>query len=171
MFLNYVARGPHSRPVDNQPTAHRTRECWWTWRGCLVNGERASPHAVGRGPSSPSPHQVGGCGFEAPWWKLPNSVARGKRALRHVEYQPTAHRARAHWRRWRSCLCSQRGARSIPRRWPRLFFNVTAGGRRLQFCATAILAHRSCAALPTRVSPRVEPANRLHSTWALADLT
>ena len=42
-----------------------------------------------------------------------------------MENRPTAHGARAHWRTWRGCLCSQRRARSIPRCWPRLHFSAS----------------------------------------------
>ena len=61
---------------------------------CAANSRRAPPHAVGRGFSSPSPRDFGGCGFEAPYSKLSGSVTFGSRARRHVENQPTAHGAR-----------------------------------------------------------------------------
>ena len=47
-----------------------------------ANARRASPHAVGRGSSSPTPRQVGGYGFEATYPKLPDSVPRGTRVVR-----------------------------------------------------------------------------------------
>ena len=97
-----------------------------------ANARRAPPHAVGRGSSSPTPRQVGGCGFETSWPLRLTSVARGPRALRPVENRPTAHGARARWRTWRGCLRGQRGTRSTPRRWPRLLFADTAPGRRLR---------------------------------------
>ena len=66
-----------------------------------ANAGRAPAHDVRRGSSSPTPPQVGGCGFGTLQSKLPNSVARGPCALRPVKNQPTAHRARARWRTWR----------------------------------------------------------------------
>ena len=42
-----MARGPRAlRPVGNQPTAHRARARWRTWRGCLrgQRGARSTPH-------------------------------------------------------------------------------------------------------------------------------
>ena len=60
------------------------------WRGCL-RGQLASPHAVGRGSSPPTPRSVGGCGFGASLPSRSRPVARVARALRHVENQPTAH--------------------------------------------------------------------------------
>ena len=87
-----------------------------------------------------------------------------------MENKLTAHGARARWRTWRRCLRGQRRARSIPRRWSRPFFNDTARGWRLQLSTVSFIASSSWAVLPARASPRGEPANRLHSTWALADL-
>ena len=57
--------------------------------------ERAPSHTVGQGSTSTQPRQVGGCGFEPSWLKLPNPESRGPRALRPVENPPTAHRANA----------------------------------------------------------------------------
>ena len=92
-----VARGPRAlRHVENQPTAHRalvTARCVLGAVVCAANSRRAPPHAVGRGSSPPTPRFVGGCGFESSWPSLSRPVARGARALRHVENQPTAHRA------------------------------------------------------------------------------
>ena len=134
-----------------------------------ANTRRAPPHAVGRGSSSPTPRQVGGCGFERRDDSF-NSVSRGPRALRPVKNQPTAHRARARWRTWRGCLRSQRGTRSTSRRWPRLFFTDTAPGRRLRLRNVVASASDSRGARPARASPRGEQADRPRSTRALADL-
>ena len=41
-----------------------------------ANAGRATPHAVGRGSSSPTPRQVGGCGFGTSWSQLNNPVPR-----------------------------------------------------------------------------------------------
>ena len=135
-----------------------------------ANARRAPSHAVGRGSSSPTPRQVGGCGFETTWPTRASPVARGPRALRPVENQPTAHGARARWRTWRGCLRGQRAARSTPRRWPRLFFTDTAPGRRLRLRNVVTAAFESRGARPARASPRGEPADRPRSTRALADL-
>ena len=135
-----------------------------------ANAGRAPPHAVGRGSSAPTPRQVGGCGFEASWPKLPNPVPRGPRALRPVENRPTAHGASALWRTWRGCLRGERAPRSTPRRWPRLFFTDTAPGRRLRVQNVVITTFESRGAGPLRASHRGEPADRPRSTRALADL-
>ena len=58
-------------PVENKPTTHRARERWWTKRGCRCGQ---------RGFYSTTPRQVGGCGSETPYRKLPNSMARSARA-------------------------------------------------------------------------------------------
>ena len=55
----------------------------------------APPHAVGRGSTAPTPRQVNSMDIERPCLLRPNPVARGLRAFRPVEYQPTNHRARA----------------------------------------------------------------------------
>ena len=135
-----------------------------------ANAGRAPPHAVGRGSSSPTPRQVGGCGFGLSYPKLSSSVARGPHALRPVENQPTAHRARARWRTWRRCLCGQHGARSTSRRWPRLFFTDTAPGRRPRLRSAAIDNSEFRNVRPTRASSRGEPADRTQSTCTLAHL-
>ena len=90
--------------------------------------------------------------------------------LRPVEIRSSAHGARACWRTWRCCLRVQRGARSTPRRWPRLFFIDTATGRRLRLRNAVTIAFESRGARRARASPRVEPADRPRSTRALADL-
>ena len=48
-----------TRRTSRPPTEH---VCWRTWRA--ANSRRAPPHAVGRGSFAPTPHPVGGCGFE-----------------------------------------------------------------------------------------------------------
>ena len=97
-------------------------------------------------------------------------MPRGPRTLRPMENRPTAHGARARWRTWRGCLCSQRGARSIPRRWPRLQFNAPSPGWviRLRFHLT--MAFESRARWPARASPCGEPADQPRSTSSLAEL-
>ena len=97
-------------------------------------------------------------------------MACGPLALRPVENQPTAHRARGRWRTWRGCLRGQRGARSTPRRWPRLLFTVTAPGRRLRLRNFITDVFEFCGARSACAAPRREPADRLQSTCALADL-
>ena len=97
-------------------------------------------------------------------------MARNPRDLRPVENQPNAHRARARWRTWRGCLCSLRGARCIPRRWPRLQFAGTSPGRRRRLRAFVTIVSDNCAARPARASPRGEPTDRPPSTRALDDL-
>ena len=99
---------------------------------CAANAERAPPHAVGRGSSSTTLRQVGGCRFAAPRPELLAPVPCVPCALRPVTNRPSAHGARARWQTWRGCLRGQRRARSTPRRWPRLLFNDTAPGRRLR---------------------------------------
>ena len=74
-----------------------------------ANAGRAPPHTVGRASTSPTPRQVGGCGFMMTQLKFSNAIPRESRALRSVDNRPSAHRARARLRSWRGCLCSQRG--------------------------------------------------------------
>ena len=57
-----------------------------------------------------------------------------------------------------------------PRRWPRLFFNDTAPGRRLRLGNAVTIAFDSRAARSARASPRGEPVVRPRSSRALADL-
>ena len=125
-----------------------------------ANARRAPSHAVGRGSSSPTPRQVGGCGFGTSCSQRSTTVSRGPRALRPVENQPTAHGARARWRTWRGCLRSQRATRSIPRRWPRLFFTDTAPGRRLRLRNVVASASDYRVAQPACASPCGEPGRR-----------
>ena len=65
---------------------------------CAANAGRAPPYTVGRGSSSPTPRQVGGCGFEMFWSQRLKSVPLGPCALRPVDNRSTAHGAHAHWR-------------------------------------------------------------------------
>ena len=74
------------------------------------------------------------------------------------------------WRTWRGCLLGQRGARSTPRRWPRLIRTDTASGRRLRLWRLVVSAFESRAARPLRASPREGSADRPRSTRALVDL-
>ena len=87
-----------------------------------------------------------------------------------MQNRPTAHGARARWRTWRGCLRGQRRACSTPHRWPRLLFNDTALGRRLQLCDSATVASGFSAPRPARASPRGEPVIRPRSKRALAEL-
>ena len=73
-------------------------------------------------------------------------------------------------RTWRDCLCGQRGARSTPRRWPRLLFTDTAPGRRLWLRNAGIKVSELCGARLARISPRGDRADRPQSTSELADL-
>ena len=118
-----------------------------------ANARRAPPHAVGRGSTAPTLHQVGGCGFKVSWSPSLTSLACSPRALRPVENRPTAHRARARWRTWRGCLRGQRATLPTPRRWPRLFRTDTAPGRRLRLRDSVATTFDSRAARPARVSP------------------
>ena len=93
-------------------------------------------------------------------------MARGTRALRTVENQPTAHGARARWRTWRGCLRGQRGARSIPHRVPRLFITDTAPGQWLRRRNAVIEAAELRGARSARASPSRELAERPWSTRA-----
>ena len=131
---------------------------------------RAPPHTVGRGSSAPTPPQVVCYGFKTTWPKPSNSVARSLRALRSVENQPTAHGACARWRTCRGCLRGQRGDRSTPCRWARLFCTDTAPGRLLRLRNDVTKAFEFSGAQPARASFRGEPADRPQSTCALADL-
>ena len=91
-----VARGPRALcHVENQPTAQRacTSRCVLGAVVCAANSRRAPPHAVGRSSSPPKPCQVGGCGFGKSLPAVSSPVARGPRALRHVENQPTVQKA------------------------------------------------------------------------------
>ena len=136
-----------------------------------ANAERTPSHAVGRGSTSTKTSPGRRLRLRIFVTLAFEIVPRGPIALRPVENKPIAHGACARWRTWRRCLRVQHGARSTPRRWPRLSFNDTARGWRLRFCLAAIIASSSCAARPAHATPREEPANRPHSTCALADLT
>ena len=84
------------RPVVNQPTARRalvSARCELGAVVCAANSQRALPHAVGRGSSAQTPRFVGGCGFGPSLTSRFRPVACDARALRHVENQPTTHRA------------------------------------------------------------------------------
>ena len=163
------------------------RACFASWRtsqppieqlragglGVVVfaaNTGRTAARAIGRGSSSPTPNQVGGCGFETSHAKLSPSPARGPLALRPVGNLPTAHRADACWRTWRGCLRSQHGAHCSPRHRPRLFFTDTESGRRLRLRNVACKAFAIPCARPARASPCRKPANRPQSRCVLADL-
>ena len=67
-------------------------------------------------------------------------------------------------------LRGQRGARSIPRRWPRLPFTDTASSRRLRLRNAVAEAFEFRCARPAHASPRGEPADRPQSMCVLADL-
>ena len=158
-------------PAENSPTAHRARARWR--RGVVVfvaNALRAPPHAVDRGTYSPTPRQVGSCGFETSSSLRATFVKCGARALRPVENRPTARRVRARWLTLRGYLCNKRATRSTQRRWPRLFFTDTVPGRRPRLGNVIVSAFVSRAARPARVSPRGETADGPRSTLALADL-
>ena len=167
-----VSRDPRAlRPVENQPMTKGARARWRTWRGVFAaNARRAPSHAVGRGSSSPTPRQVGGCGFETslPQRPTPCRATRARFAPWRTSRPPTG--ARARWRTWRGCLRGQRAARSIPRRWPRLFFTDTAPGRRLRLRNVVASASESVSRDPRALRP-VENRPIAHgSTRALADL-
>ena len=87
-----------------------------------------------------------------------------------MENRPTALWARTRWRTWRCCLGGQRGARSTPRRSPRLLFTDTAPGRRLWLQKAVTKAFELSGARPPRALPSGESAGRSQSTRALADL-
>ena len=167
-----MARSPRTlRPVNNRPTAHGPlRACGLGVVAFAANARHAQPYAADRGSSSPTPRQVGGCGFETPWPPHLIFVARDPRVLRPVDNRPTAHGAHALWRTWRGCLRGQRATRSTLRRWPRLFFiETTLGCRRwLRNVTLTIFGFRG--AQPMRASPRGEPADGPRSMRSLSDL-
>ena len=134
-----------------------------------ANAGRAPPHAVGRSLSSPTLRQVGGCSFETTYPKLPKPMPRNPRSLRPVENRQAAHGARARWRRWCGCLCSQRRARSITRRWTRLHFNAPSPGwvLRLRFFVT--MASESVPGGPRTLRP-VKKRSTAHGGQVLAEL-
>ena len=128
------------------------------------------PPIVGRGSSSPTPRQVGGCGFEMPEPKLSNNwrAVRARVAPWRTTRPPTEH---VRWRTWRGCLRGQLATRSTPRRWSRLFFTDTAPGRRVRLRSVIAEAFEFRGARPGRASPLGEPADRPRSTHcALAEL-
>ena len=84
--------------------------------------------------------------------------------------QPTAHEARVRWLTWRGCLRWLTHDALRPTPWPRLFFNDTSPGRRRHLRYLMVTVVDSRGARPAHASPRREPANRLRSTRALADL-
>ena len=110
-----VSRDPRAlRPVENRPTTKEHARAGGL--GVVVfaaNTRRAPPHAVGRGSSSPTPRQVGGCGFErrntasiacratrarfAPWrTSRPPTEHAGAGGLGVVVFAANARRARSH---------------------------------------------------------------------------
>ena len=97
-------------------------------------------------------------------------MPRGPRALRPVENRPTAHGARTRWRTWRGCICSQRGASSIPRRWPRLRYNAPSPGWVLLLRFFVPMDFEYSARRPARASPCGELADRPRSTGSLAEI-
>ena len=131
--------------------------------------QRAPSLTVGRGLAAPTPPQVGGCSFETSRPPRSAPVARGPRALRPVENRPRAHGVRTSSQDLAWLLRSQRGARSTPRRWPRLFFINTAPGWRLRLRNVVATAFGSRGARPTCASPREEPAAGPRSTRSLSD--
>ena len=137
---------------------------------CAANAGRAPPYTVGRGSSSTTPRQVGGCGFGTPRPYPPSPVPGSPRALRPVADQQSAHGARSRWRTWRGCLHGQRGARSSPRRWNRLHFNAISPVRRRRLYTVVTMTSESRAAQPARASPRQNPADRPRRSRALAGL-
>ena len=84
--------------------------------------------------------------------------------------EPTAMKHERAVETLRGFLRSQRGARSTPRRWPRLFFTDTAPGRRLRLQNVVVTAFDFRGVQPARASPRGEPADGPRSTRALSDL-
>ena len=134
-----------------------------------ANARRAPSHAVGQGSSPPTPRQVDGCGFgtRCHCVRLPCRAARVRFAPWRTSRRPRSTRALADLA---CCLRGQRATRSIPRRWPRLFFTDTVPGRRLRLRNVVTTASELRVARPARASPRGEPADRPRSTSALADL-
>ena len=84
-----------TRRTSRPPTEHFSLRaaCLARLSVCAANSRRALPHAVGRGSSAQTPRLVGGCGLKPSMPSHSRPVARGARALRHVDNQPTAHRA------------------------------------------------------------------------------
>ena len=167
--FRFLWRAAHARIAPwrtSRPPTEHVACALQTWRGCLrcQRGARSTPPAVGRGSSSPRPHQVGGGGFRTLESKVSNSMACGPRTVRQVENYPTAHRARARWRTWCGCLRGQLATRSTPCRWLRLFFTVTSRFRRLRLRGAVFKAFGFSDVRITRASPRGEPADRPRST-------
>ena len=103
-------------------------------------------------------------------FQIPLRAARARFAPWRTGHQPTEH-ARAGGLGVVVCTANvQCGARSTPRRWPRLFFNDTAPGQRPQLLNAATLASDFFAARVARASPRGTPAIHPRSTRVLADL-
>ena len=121
------------RPVENQPTAHGARARWGTWRGCLrgQHATRSTPrrwlrlffteHAPGQRLRLRS---IVVTDFESRAARLARASPREEAAD-----CPRSTRALADLAWW---SCGQRGARSIPRRWLRLFFTDAEPGRQLR---------------------------------------
>ena len=118
-----------------------------------VNAGRAPSHAIRRGFRSPTPRQVGSCGFEATWSQLSNPVPCAPRALCPLKNWPTAHQTRLRLRTWRGCLHGHRGAHSTPHRWPRLFCTDTAPGQRLRLRNNVTTASESSVTRSACASP------------------
>ena len=78
-----------SRP----PTEHALRAACLARLSARPTRDALHPTPLAEAPLAPTPRSVGGCGFEPSLPSRSRPVARGARALRHVENQPTAHRA------------------------------------------------------------------------------
>ena len=89
----HLARARFAPWITGQPPTEHTRSSGLGVVVFAANARRAPPHAVGRGASSPTLLQVGGCGFETSRSKPSKPVPRGHRALRPMETRPTAHGA------------------------------------------------------------------------------
>ena len=113
-----VARGAgRLRHVENQTTAHGALVSARRVLGavvCAANSRRAPPHAVGRGSFAPTPRRVGGGGFEPSLPTRSRPVARGAGRHRHVENQPTAHRALVSARRVLGAVVCAANSRRAP---------------------------------------------------------
>ena len=86
-----------------------------------------------------------------------------------VNNLPSARGACARWRTWHGCLRGQLGARTNPRRWPRLLFTDIATGRWLRLRNAVVITFSVRASRPARALPRGELADRPRSTRTLPD--
>ena len=154
---------PRGEPANRPQRTHCTLR---SWRGCL-RGKLATRSAPRRWPRLL-------CADTAPCWRLrlrtvvsvsSRPVARGARALRHVENQPTAHRALVSARCvLGAVVCAANSRRAPPHVVSRGSWLRHRAMWRLRLRASVVVSFYSRGARRARASPRGEPTSRPQRT-------